>query len=230
MTIYVPDSWSTHSIDNSQITGIGGTGVEFTGSGLKVDVFIPESVVFPADDSSFPLNFDSLLSEQAGVFSGSFTGNGQQFSIRVDPGNGGLTTDQEAIVRQMVGSIAFPHLQPGTVTKGIAVLQHPVAQDQWMQVGDKTLILKITPDGYIALGPVTCSEGGQLQTTWSPSTTCPDDVAKAQWSATGVPGPGNAQGFQDLLDVHPVISAWDGSLLVSLGLTTFPSLSPTPSP
>jgi hypothetical protein len=230
MTMDVPDSWSSHSIDNSQITGIGGTGMEFTGSGLKLDVFTPESVIFPADDSSFPLNFDSLLSEQAGVFSGSFTGNGQQFSIRVDPGNGGLTTDQEAIVRGVVGSITFPHLQPGTVTKGIAVLQSPVAQDQWMQVGDRTLILKSTPNGYIALGPVTCNEGGQPQTTWAPSATCPDDVTHAQWSATGVPAPGNAQGFQDPLDVHSVIRSWDGSLLVYLNLTTFPTVSPSPLP
>jgi hypothetical protein len=204
--------------------------VEFNGNGLKVDVFIPETVIFPANDSTFPLNFDSALSENGGILSGSFTGNGQHFSIRIDPGSESLTTDQETIVRRVVASIAFPHLHPGTVTDGIAVLQEPVAQDQWMHVGDKTLILKTTPAGYIALGPVTCREGGQLQTTWAPSTICPDDVTQAQWSANGAPASGNAQGFQDPLDVHTVIRAWDGSLLVSLNLATFPTISPTPSP
>ena len=105
-----------------------------------------------------------------------------------------------------------------------------------MEAGGKRYVLKRTPDGYVAVGPITCREAGELHTSWQPSQTCPDSVDLAQWSANGTPAPNNAPGFLDPLPVHPVLRAWDGTLLADLeisrvsrqGTSPVPSLSPTP--
>jgi hypothetical protein len=234
-TMQVPTTWKSVSIANTQVTGMTGSGQEFTGDGLTVDVFQVEVVVMPADDSTYPLDYDSLLSPlKDGALVGMFRGNGEPVSIRVVAEGSQVTPEQEAILRHMVSSISFPHLQPGDRDGMVAALADPRAQDQWMQVGDMWLILKQTPDGYVALAPVTCREGGQLLTRWDPSSACPDSTALSQWSADGSPDAGNATGFQHPLDVHPVVRAWDGTLLAVLGFTrtgaSASDVSPTTTP
>ena len=233
-TMHVPDGWASQRIASTPITGFGGSGYEFTGDALTVDVFQGEALVIPGDDSTFPLDYDSLLSPLPdGALAGSFQGNGEHVSIRVTSRDGELTADQEALLRHMVGSISFPHLQPGDRQGMVIAVEDPRAQDQWMQVANEWLILKQTPDGYVALAPVTCQEGGKTLTQWDPSATCPDSTPLAQWSADGTPDPGNATGFQHELDVHRVVHAWDGTLLAVLGITGSAAPSPdaaAPSP
>jgi hypothetical protein len=233
----VPSGWQSKRIAATSVTGSGGSGDEFTGDGLIVDVFQGTEIVMPADDSSLPLDYDSLLTEQNdGTLVGTFRGDGFPLNIRIAPDGSQVTPEQEAILRHMVASIAFPHIQPGDILAVHVALADPVAQDQWMKAGSRTFILKSTPDGYIALGPVTCREGGQVHTSWTPSQTCPDSTDLAQWSADGTPEAGNAPGFQDALSVHPVIRAWDGTLLALLEFggdaghdtSAVPSPSPTP--
>jgi hypothetical protein len=236
-TMDVPSGWQSKRIAATPVTGSGGSGDEFTGDGLTVDVFQGTEIVLPADDSSFPLDYDRLLTEQNdGTLVGTFRGDGFPLDIRIAPAGSQVTPEQEAILRHMVASIAFPHIQPGGILAVHAALADPVVQDQWMKAAGGTYILRSTSDGYIALGPVTCREDGQVHTQWDPSQTCPDSVNLAQWSADGTPAAGNAPGFQDALSVHPVIRAWDGTLLALLEFggvaghdtSAVPSLSPTP--
>jgi hypothetical protein len=236
-TIDVPSGWGSKRIAATSVTGSGGSGDEFTGEGLTVDVFQGTEVVMPADDSSFPLDYDTLLTEQNdGTLVGTFRGDGFPLNIRITPDGSQVTPEQESILRHMVASIAFPHIQPGDILAVHAAFADPVAQDQWMEGAGGTYILQSTSDGYIALGPVTCREDGQVHTHWDPSQTCPDSVDLAQWSASGTPAAGNAPGFRDPLPVHPVIRAWDGTLLVLLEFggdgghdtSVVPSPSPTP--
>jgi hypothetical protein len=236
-TMDVPSGWQSKRIAATSVTGSGGSGDEFTGDGLTVDVFQGTEIVGPADDSSFPLDYDTLLKEQNdGTLVGVFRGDGFPLNIRIAPEGSHVTPEQESILRHMVGSIAFPHIRAGGILAVHAALTDPVAQDQWMEAAGGTYILRSTSDGYIALGPVTCREDGQVHTHWDPSQTCPDSVNLAQWSASGTPAAGNAPGFQDPLPIHPVIRAWDGTLLALLefdgggGQDTSASPSPSPTP
>src|SRR4051812_42612586 len=63
-TMDVPSGWQSKRIAATSVTGSGGSGDEFTGDGLTVDVFQGTEVVMPADDSSLPLDYSSLLTEQ----------------------------------------------------------------------------------------------------------------------------------------------------------------------
>jgi hypothetical protein len=218
-TMYVPSTWTSKAIANTPVTGLSGTGQEFAGDGLTVDVFQGEALVIPRDDPSYPLDYDRLLTQlNDGALVGDLQGNGEPVSIRVTPEGGHVTPEQEAVLRHMVASIAFPHLQPGDRQGMVVAVEDPHQQDQWMQVANEWLILKQTSDGYVALAPVTCADGGLL-THWDPSTTCPDSTQLAQWDAAGSPLPGNATGFQHPIDVHPVVRAWDGTLLAVVGIT-----------
>jgi hypothetical protein len=236
-TMDVPSDWQSKKIAANNVTGSGGSGDEFTGDGLTVDVFQGTEIVIPADDFSFPLDYGTLLTEQNdGVLVGTFRGDGWSLNVRITPDGSQVTPEQEAILRHMVASIAFPHIHPGDALAYHVAFADPVAQDQWMESGGRFFVLKSTTDGYIALGPVTCREDRQVHTHWTPSQTCPDSTDLAQWSANGTPAAGNAPGFQDPLSVHPVIRAWDGTLLAELefggvaGQDTgvLPSPSPTP--
>jgi hypothetical protein len=231
-TMDVPDGWTSQTISNTSLTGFGGDGQRLSGDALTVDVFQPETLVVPGDDSAFPLDYDSLLSQQKdGGLTGTFQGNGEPVSIRITSRDPALTSDQEALVRHMVDSISFPHLQPGDRQGMVVAVDDPRGPDQWMEVENRSLILKQTSDGYVALAPVTCVQGGETLMHWVPSARCPDSTDVARWLADGAPHPANATGFQHELDVHPVVHAWDGTLLAVLGITLPAAASPaTASP
>jgi hypothetical protein len=228
----VPDGWTSQTISNTSLPGFGGDGQRLSGDALTVDVFQPETLVVPGDDSAFPLDYDSLLSQQKdGGLTGTFQGNGEPVSIRITSRDPALTSDQEALVRHMVDSISFPHLQPGDRQGMVVAVDDPRGPDQWMEVENRSLILKQTSDGYVALAPVTSAQGGETLMHWVPSARCPDGTDVARWLADGAPHPANATGFQHELDVHPVVHAWDGTLLAVLGITLPAAASPaTASP
>ena len=78
------------------------------------------------------------------------------------------------------------------------------------------------PGGTYALDldPDACGEGENQ--TWDPTTLqiwiqCPAylGTGDVRYDRFGRPDPGNAPAFRSPLRAHPVITAWDGSLLIS---------------
>jgi len=102
---------------------------------------------------------------------------------------------------------------------GWTALKTPKANVEWEQFGDSRVIVTSVEGTTVMLGPVVCNEGGSVMTSWQPSATCPDSIGLAQWDMNGQPAASNAPGYHEVLPVHPVIRAWDGTLLSSLDLT-----------
>jgi hypothetical protein len=172
----------------------------------------------PQDDSSLPLTFKQLAPVDGG-FHIDFRAAGQPFILSVRLGHGGWTSDRYAALEQMVSSIRFQPWDVGESRNGWMALEEQRSDVQVEAFGDVEVIVMKTPTGYVMLGPVTCDDGGGPSTSWTPSATCPDDSAQASWDERGRPMPDNAPGWDHQLDVHPVIRAWDGTLLTALATT-----------
>jgi hypothetical protein len=129
------------------------------------------------------------------------------------------TAEQLTILQRMVSSIAFVPWRAGERRNGWTALKAPRADVEWENFGDSRVIVMSVEGTTVMLGPVVCNESGTVVTSWQPSATCPDSINLAHWSMIGQPNPGNAPGFHEVLAVHPVIRAWDGTLLSSLDLT-----------
>jgi len=110
--------------------------------------------------------------------------------------------------------------RPARRLAGALALKTPKADVEWERFGDSRVIVMAVEDTIVMLGPVVCNEGGTVATSWLPSATYPDSIDLAQWDVTGRPAPGNAPGFHEVLPVHSVIRAWDGTLLSSLDMTS----------
>ncbi len=234
-SIEVPAAWESRSIANTSVTGIGGSGEEFVGGGLTVDVFQGEAVVLPADDSSYPLAYDSLLTPQSsGVLTGGFRGDGEAFSIRVTPNGAQLTSAQEAILRTMVESIGFEHWSAGDTRTGWSSAG-PIdaeADGQWVSFGNSHVFARFKDGQRSVLGPFPpCSTGeGTFGTDVVVagrtviSIHCPDgDVG--QWDFAGDPLPGNPSYFDASIVATDAVLSWDGQLLLQREV---PGSTPTP--
>jgi hypothetical protein len=225
-TIDVPDGWSSMAIASNSITGLGGSGQEFRGDGLTVDVFQGEAVVLPADDSTYPLNFDTLFgSTSDGALVGMFRGNGEPVSIRVTSSDASFTPQQDEILRHMVSSISFPHLQPGETWHGWtdAGPIDPTQTGQWVSYGTSQIFARWKDGERSVLGPFPpCSTGGGtfgFDTVVAGriviSIHCPDgDVG--QWDFAGDPLPGNPSYFDASIQSSDAVLSWDAQLLVHL--------------
>jgi hypothetical protein len=94
--------------------------------------------------------------------------------------------------------------------KGTADTANPLGVIYIMRGPGGTYALDLEPDG--------CGEGENE--TWDPRTLevvldCPDGTV-ARFTRDGTPDPGNPPGFTAPLEIHPVITAWDGSLLIDV--------------
>ena len=81
------------------------------------------------------------------------------------------------------------------------------------------------PDGEYLLGPIKPCGEGENMTADAPHATdyvivleCPDGSTQ-RWTRTGAPAPKNSTGYDAHLEKHPVVKAWDGSLLANLDET-----------
>jgi hypothetical protein len=234
-TMDVPEGWSSKAIASTSITGIGGSGQEFNGDGLTVDVFQGEAVVFPADDSSYPLDADTLLAPTSdGALSGMFRGNGEPVSIRATSSDSRFTQQQEEILRHMVSSISFPHVQPGEASHGwtSAGPIDPTQTGQWVPYGNSQIFARFKDGKRSVLAPFPpCSAGTGtfgVDTVVAGRTVisihCPDgDVG--QWDFAGDPLPGNPTYFDASIQSTDAVLSWDGQLLVQVEV---PGSTPTP--
>jgi hypothetical protein len=234
-TMDVPASWDSHSFANTSLTGIGGSGEEFVGNGLIVDVYQTELFIMPADDSTYPLEYDTLLAPaKDGTLAGQFRGDGQPFSIRVTAQSPQLSLEQESIVRHMVGSILFPSLRAGERWQGwtSAGPIDPSETGQWVLYGNAQVFARFKDGKRSVLGPFPpCSsgqgaygfdtvDGGRLVI----SIHCPDgDVGR--WDFEGDPLPGDPNYFDASIQSSDAMLTWDGQLLIQVEM---PGSTPSP--
>jgi hypothetical protein len=209
-------------------------------SGVVVDVWTdPSAAVEPADDSSFPLDAGKATSDG----SRTFRADGALFHVDVTS-DGPLSPEEEQTVRRIVGSITFHRWQPGYERNGWAAL-FPVTHDpqpmqdagiSWQSCDQRGCYVYVYyslgfPMGSSSwvLGPITtCGEGENM--TADPNTAyaivleCPNDPTQS-WTRVGEPASSNIPGDDSVLAAHPVIRAWDGTLLTDLKATVVPGVA-----
>ncbi|MDP9299944.1 MAG: hypothetical protein M3P43_03470 [Actinomycetota bacterium] len=173
----------------------------------------------PTNDTGPPTSLGDLGIVQGG-YQLDFTADGLPFSLSIRVGGDAPTAEQLTILQEMVSSISFVPWRAGDQRNGWTALEKTKADVQWEQLGGSRVIVLSVEGTTVMLGPVVCNEGGTVVTSWQPSATCPDNTDLATWDISGRPAPGNAPGYQEVLPVHPVVRAWDGTLLSSLDLTT----------
>ncbi|MGZ8662024.1 MAG: hypothetical protein ACXWYI_08115 [Actinomycetota bacterium] len=181
-----------------------------------------------SDDSPFPVTLDGLGCPLADLLQcGSrVRGGGRDFSIEVRRGQDASPEDIAA-AEALVASMRFRPVRLGEQSNGWASLGRPalyppgVGSAAW--VGGRLGVVYVMrgPKGTYALdlNPDGCGEGENE--TWDPKTLqiwvqCPAYLGTTdmRYDRFGNPDPSNAPKFQSPLDAYPVITAWDGSLLI----------------
>jgi hypothetical protein len=246
-TIAIPKDWVWQTIDGSdarltyQGAAFGSAPLEQAPGG-PTTIFPPDGEVMltithreggpavgPDADSTFPLSYDDLDQVDGGLL-GTFRGDGLPFDLVIrfrDP-----TDQQVEILRHMVGSISFKPWSFGDERNGWVSLHDPstdnapdrTAHISWQQC-DKTgcYVLAYGGDGPYGLGPIqTCGEGENMTadppSSYSIVLECPNGSTQS-WAVDGTPAPTNAPGDDVPLDHHPVIRAWDDTLLMNPSIT-----------
>ena len=182
------------------------------------------------DDTRFPVTLDGLGCplDTMLLCGTSVRGGGRDFSIEVRRGPDASRQDIGA-AEELVASMRFRALRLGEKANGWASLGrpalYPLGRGSPAWVGGRLGVVYVLrgPKGTYALDldPDGCGEGENE--TWDPKTLqipvqCPTYLGTTdmRYDRFGNPDPGNATEFQAPLEAHPVITAWDGSLLLYL--------------
>jgi hypothetical protein len=163
-----------------------------------------------------------------------FQADGISFTLQIRLGTNAPTAEQLAILLRMVSSIHFEPWHIGEQRDGWTAL-NPTDQDplswrtamiSWQSCNSRGCYVLTSGDpiGQYLLGPIKpCGEGENM--TADPHATdyvilldCPDGSTQ-RWTRTGAPAPTNSAGYDAQLEKHPVIKAWDGSLLANVDET-----------
>jgi hypothetical protein len=180
------------------------------------------------DDTQFPITLDGLGCPLADMLlcGVNVRGGGLDFSIEVRRGPDASQEDVAA-AEALVASMRFRAMRLGQQANGWASLGRPALYPRregspaW--IGGRlgvVYVMRGTEGTYaLDLDPDTCGEG-QNQ-TWDPATLqiwvqCPDyvGIGDVRYDRFGRPDPNNAPRFQAPLEAYPVITSWDGSLLI----------------
>jgi hypothetical protein len=181
------------------------------------------------DDSSFPLDptaAQAIPGSEILSSTLSFRGDGTDYSATFGAERASDADLQS--LQDVIRSIRFPALASGQSNGG------------WLSMGPArsfkdgegtpstagrlgVVYVMRGPGGTYALDlePDSCGEGENE--TWDPQRLqvlleCPDGT-EARFERDGTPVPGNPPGFGNPLEIHPVITAWDGSLLIDVDAT-----------
>jgi hypothetical protein len=214
------------SLDAGGYPGVATDG-SFEGGVAVVVAHVDGSVfALPRDDSTFPLDpsaAQAIPGPETLSSVVSFRGEGVAYTATFG-GQQASAADEQAL-EAVVRSIRFPALAWGQRNgdwvsmgpaddypegKGTADTANPLGVIYIMRGPGGTYALDLEPDG--------CGEGENE--TWDPKTLevvleCPDGTV-ARFARDGTPDPGNPPGFTAPLEIHPVITAWDGSLLIDV--------------
>ncbi len=179
------------------------------------------------DDSSFPLDPSAAQMMPGGMaLSGvlSFRGDGVDYEATF--GGQHPSEDDLRALRDVIRRIRFPALAGGQSSGGWLSLgpsedfKEGTGTPSWS--GDRLGVVYVMrgPGGTYALDlePDSCGEGENE--TWDRQRLqvlleCPDGT-EVRFERYGTPVPGNPSGFTTTLDIHPVITAWNGSLLIDV--------------
>jgi hypothetical protein len=232
-TMQVPSTWSSQQAPMT-LYGSGGSGQEFRGDGLVLDIYTGTVITIPANDSTLSLDAGTLLQQTDTGWQGTFEFDGLAWTValRTEDGSSALTQTQSEAIANMIASIAFPSWHLGDTRNGWTALfptpnDNPAerqAKISW-SICDKVgcYVLAYGNDPPMLLGPIkTCGEGENM--TADPSSPypivleCPNDPTQL-WTIKGQPAPTNMAGDDQQLETHPVIVAWDGTLLTNPGET-----------
>jgi hypothetical protein len=180
------------------------------------------------NDTQFPLTIEDMDPVDGG-FLLAFRADGLEFTLSIRVGGDSPTPEQMSILDRMVSSIHFQPWEGGETRNGWTALS-PTTNDNraaqeakisWQTCDPRgCYVLVYEGDAPYVLGPIeTCGEGENMTAdATSPYPIvleCPNDPTQS-WSYTGSPSPGNRPGDDVPLDGHPVIRAWDGTLLTGL--------------
>jgi hypothetical protein len=189
------------------------------------------------DDSSLPLTFPRLDPVDGGYLL-DLQADGAPFQLTISIGRDASTSDQLAILQGMVASIHFDPWQGCETRDGWASLcglsdQTVKAKEAgiaWMALSTDLHASGFWVGVYVAgagngavLGPVgSCGEGENETAELTPQTVwiaveCPDGSVQ-RWTKDGQPAASNTAPFDQPLAVHPVIRAWDTTLLTNRAL------------
>ncbi len=232
-TIDVPPGWETNVIT----VGGGGTqGAQFIGDNMSIQVSTqtapsgspPPALQVPAaNDSTFPLTSDGVLSNVEDGLGGHFVGNGLQFDVLVlSPSLPGSLPQADAdVLDRMIGSIAFDPWNVGDVRHDWVAIPTPTQDVSWITVEGGLYILFKTPDGYKIYGSISC--GGKEPSKTSATNdgfavlNCPDG-STWQMNATGESGGGGDAAGNDPPPEWVVATAFDGTLIAWVLPGVFP--------
>jgi hypothetical protein len=180
------------------------------------------------NDTQFPLTIEDMDPVDGG-FLLAFRADGLEFTLSIRVGGDSPTPEQMSILDRMVSSIHFQPWEGGETRNGWTALS-PTTNDNraaqeakisWQTCDPRgCYVLVYEGDAPYVLGPIeTCGEGENMTAdATSPYPIvleCPNDPTQS-WSYAGSPSPGNRPGDDVPLDRHPVIRAWDGTLLADL--------------
>jgi len=184
-----------------------------------------------SNDSRFPLDpADATSAQDRGGWTHamSFRGNGIDYHLMYAIGPEATDADVQALM-DMIGTIHFPTLRMGDREEhgGWVYAGDP----QWLRLGrgsstyiynshlQVVYVIRLGGVNYALDVPELNCEGANE--TWDDQTRqvlmespCFGDV---RYDLDGTPDPDNPPGFLETLTIHPVIEAWDGSLLIVPG-------------
>lgn len=180
------------------------------------------------DDSSLPLSILDFGSHgDPGTFQLRFQGNGVRYEAQLLVGEGASDEDL-ARMGDVITSLRFPSIPPeeqrnGWLSLDVENLSQGRGVPIWAgpRFGYAFLVEASFGDYLLDLEPDLphwCSEGGQL--AWDGDrdqilAQC-EDGTEVRYGSTGEPVADNPPRFAERLVAYPVITAWNGSLLVSV--------------
>jgi hypothetical protein len=180
------------------------------------------------DDSVFPLDAATLLSDDQPGLMGRFHGDGQEFTVSVMPQDlqGGLSPSDQDVVDRMIASISFDPWKVGDVRHDWVAIPTPTADISWLQIEGGWYMLFRTPDGDRLYGSISCAGAPPAKTGATSDgfakLTC-GDGSTWEMSADGASGGGGvASSSNDPPPEWPVVKAHDGTLIAFVLPGVFP--------
>jgi hypothetical protein len=217
-TIEYPADWTAAVSGEPNKVGHVFSSGQDPAAGVVVDIWHdPSETVAPADDSTFPLSFETFGP------GGDFRADGVVFEVSVvaDEGRRDLTGEEVAIVKRMIESIRFEPWEVGDVRNDWMAVGTvlPASSAEWFQAvsGDGEDYFAVNIDGRRRLfGPVPPCGGEtsyEVRESLVAGIECADGTG-GDWDFEGRPQSGNSAGFDVALADYPAIRSWDGLLLV----------------
>lgn len=182
-----------------------------------------------SDDSPFPLEAADMGCQDHGrwlICGVTVRGNGTDYSVEI---RRGAEADADTLQagEALIESLRFPALEPGDVSNDWLSLgsmdDYREGRGTAVYAGGRLDVVYVMrgPRGDYALDlePESCGEGQNM--TWDPEALqiwieCPayTGTHDARYDRYGTPDPGNDPAFGRALKAYPIITSWDGSLLV----------------